>query len=117
MQATSFRAVLRPPLAEDPLLKGPAGLEIVETFRGADRPVLALARETAGLDGVLAAGEPRFGALAVVPVRGVDRLLGFFVLYYLPDQALPATATLDHLEVLARILRTSLDLAVARGAL
>ena len=114
--ATSFRAVLRPPLAAEPLLTGPPGMAVLETFRDADRPAVARASERPDVQAVLEAFEPRFAAVTVVPIRGVDTLLGFVVLYYPPDAALPSAETLGHLDVLARILRTSLDLAVARGA-
>jgi mutual gliding-motility protein MglA len=115
--AASFRAVLRPPLAEDPLLKSSLGLRSLETLRGAEEPSLARASETPDLEAAFATAEPRFVATAIVPIRGADTLLGLVVLYYLPDTALPSIETLSHLRLLARIFRMSLELAAALGAL
>ena len=113
----SFRAVLHPPLVEDPLTKSPHGLARLEAFRRSDRPVLLRTSDVPDLDAVLGAGEPHFVAVVVVPFQGIDRPLGFAHLYYTLDKALPSADTLAHLGLLARILRTPLELAVARGAL
>jgi hypothetical protein len=119
----SFRAVLRPPLAEDPLLKTPPGHRSLETVREAHEPSVLRASDTPDLEGAFAAVQPRFVAMAVVPIRGTDptrgtdKLLGIAVLYYLPDRAVPSTETLAHLRLLARIFRAPLELAAARGAL
>jgi hypothetical protein len=113
----SFRAVLRPPLAEDPLLKHPLGLQSLETFLRDDTPSVARTSDMPDLDVVFQGFDPRFAAMVVVPVQGIDKLLGFAVLYYLPDRALPSPETLAHLGVLARIFRAPLELVAARGAL
>jgi hypothetical protein len=113
----SFRSVVHPFLAEDPLLKSPVGLRNLEAFRRSDQPSLVRTSDIPELGAVLGAVEPRFVAVAVVPFQGIDNLLGFALLYYTPDRALPSAKTLAHLALLARILRTPLELAVARGVL
>jgi hypothetical protein len=112
----SFRPVLHPPLAEDPLLKSRVGLRSLEAFRQKDQPSLVRTSDVHELDAVLESVEPRFAAVVVVPFRGTEKLLGFALLYYTLDRALPSASTLTHLGLLARILRTPLELAEARGA-
>jgi hypothetical protein len=112
---TMFRALTRPPLAEDPLLRGPAGLSVVEMFRQDERPTLVLGTQMSDVAAILESAEPPMSAMVVVPLRSPTRLLGFVVLYYPPDAALPPQARLDHLDLLARIVRSPLELAVERG--
>jgi hypothetical protein len=112
---TMFRALVRPPLREDPLLRGPGGLGVVEMFRQDEKPSLVLGAEMSDVAAVLETAEPPMSALVVVPLRSPVRLLGFVVLYYPPDAALPSQARLDHLDLLARIVRSPLELAVERG--
>jgi hypothetical protein len=119
----SFRPVLRPPLAEDPLVKTSSGLQTLETIREAHEPSILRASDTPELEAAFATIEPRFTAMAVVPIRGLvsnretDQLLGMAVLYYLADRPVPAPEALVHLRLLARLFRAPLELAAARGAL
>jgi len=110
-----FRALVREPLAQDPLLSGPGGLRVVEMFRQDENPSLVLGTEMSDIAAVLEAASPAMVAMAVVPLRSPTRLLGFAVLYYPPDAALPSQARLDHLGLLARIVRNPLELAVEHG--
>jgi mutual gliding-motility protein MglA len=110
-----FRALTRPPLQADPMLQAPGGLSVLEMFRQDEKPSLVSAAEMSDVAAVLEAAAPPMSAMVVVPLRSPTRLLGFAVLYYPPDTALPSQARLDHLDLLARIVRSPLELAVERG--
>jgi signal recognition particle receptor subunit beta len=110
-----FKGLLRPPMKEEPLLRSTQGLKLLEQFLGDENPTLVRGDDMHEAAQVLQASQPAFAALAVVPVRTPTRLLGFAVLYYRPDAALPSQSALDHLGVLARIVRSPLELALGKG--
>jgi hypothetical protein len=107
--------VLKPPLKEEPLLRGAKGLLLLEQFLQDDNPSLVRGEDMHEAAEVLEPFQPSLGAMAVVPLRTPTRLLGFAVLYYTPDAALPTQSALDHLGLLARIVRSPLELAVEKG--
>jgi signal recognition particle receptor subunit beta len=110
-----YKGVLKPPLKEEPLLKTQKGLTLLEQFLQDDNPTLVRGDDMHEVEEVLAPCQPALAALAVVPHRTPTRLLGFALLYYTPDAALPSQSALDHLGVLARIVRSPLELAVEKG--
>jgi len=110
-----FKGLLKPPMKEEPVLKSTQGLQFLEQFTGDENPTLVRGEDMHEASLVLQAVQPAFAAMAVVPVRTPKRLLGFAMLYYTPDAALPAQAALDHLGVLARIVRSPLELALEKG--
>jgi mutual gliding-motility protein MglA len=110
-----FRGVLKPPMKDEPLLKSKQGLQLLEQFLGDENPTLVRGEDVQEVAQLLQAVQPAFAAMVVVPVRTPTRLLGFAVLYYKPDAALPSQAALDHLGVLARIVRSPLELALEKG--
>lgn len=112
---TSFRALTRPPMTQDPLLSRPGGLTLLEQFRGDEAPSMARGEDMFELAQVFEGFQPTLGALAIAPLRTPTRLLGFVAFYYTPDAALPSQSTLDHLGLLARILRSPLELAFDKG--
>lgn len=111
----SYRGVLKPPMKEEPLLKTRQGLKLLEQFLHDDKPSLVRGEDMAEASQLLEAFKPSLSAMAVVPLRTPVRLLGFVVLYYLPDAAQPAPTALEHLAVLARIVRSPLELALSKG--
>ncbi len=111
----SFKGLLKPPLKEEPLLKTKQGLQLLEQFLQDENPTLVRGEDMHEAAQVLQPFQPSFGAMAVVPFRTQTRLLGFAVLYYRPDAALPVQSALDHLGVLARIVRSPLELAIEKG--
>jgi hypothetical protein len=113
--AGDFKGLLLPPLKEEPLLRKPEGLRLLEQFRADESPALVRGEDMHEAAALLQAAPPGFSAMAVVPVRTPSRMLGFVVLYYRPDAALPSQSALDHLGVLARIVRSPLELAIEKG--
>lgn len=111
----SFKGLLKPPLKEEPLLKTKQGLQLLEQFLQDENPTLVRGEDMHEAAQVLQPFQPSFGAMTVVPLRTPTRLLGFAVLYYRPDAALPIQSALDHLGVLARIVRSPLELAIEKG--
>jgi hypothetical protein len=112
----TFRPLLRPPLAEDPMVMTADGLDILSTFREDTKPAVAQASDTPNLAEVFEGRKPGFSAMTVVPIRSPERLLGFGMLYYPADSALPSEDALGQLALLARIFRAGLELAVQKGA-
>jgi hypothetical protein len=111
----SYKGVLKPPLKEEPLLRTRQGLQLLEQYLGDENPSLVRGEDMHELAQVLQPLQPSLTSMAVVPLRTPTRLLGFAVLYYRPDAALPIQSALDHLGVLARIVRAPLELAVEKG--
>jgi signal recognition particle receptor subunit beta len=110
-----FRVLLKPPLKEEPLLKGNQGLQLLEQFLADEKPTLVRGEDMHEVGQLLHAVQPSFAAMVVVPVRTPTRQLGFAMLYYKPDAALPSQSVLDHLGLLARIVRSPLELALEKG--
>lgn len=111
----TFKGLLKPPLKEEPLLKTKQGLQLLEQFLQDENPTLVRGEDMHEAAQVLQPFQPSFAAMTVVPLRTPTRLLGFAVLYYRPDAALPVQSALDHLGVLARIIRAPLELAIEKG--
>jgi signal recognition particle receptor subunit beta len=110
-----FKALPRPPMSEDPILRGPVGLRLIEQFRDDQAPALARAEDMVELAQVFESFSIALAAAAVVPLRTPTRLLGFVFLYYKPDAALPGQSGLDHLGLLAQVIRAPLELALEKG--
>jgi len=111
-----FRAILPPAPDQDLLAGSAAGLRCLEARRNELDPVLLAPKEDPAFDEALEAVGRRFTAAALIPLRSPAQLLGLVVLYYAPDSAQADPETLRHLGLLARILRTPLELALERAA-
>lgn len=111
-----FRAILPAVPDADPLQGSSSGLRCLDALQGELDPVLLVPKEKAEFDEAMQASGRRFAAAAIIPLRSPARLLGLAVLYYTPDAAQPDPETLRHLGLLARILRTPLELALERAA-
>ena len=99
-------------VAADPLVRGPVGARYInERFAGETQPRAHHAADALDLGEVLAASEPPFATVAVVPVRTTRRLLGLGLLYYTADDAPPRPDELAHLGSMATALSASLELA------
>ena len=74
------------------------------------------AQSSSSLAEALRLGLPSFEAVAAVPLRSAERLLGLALLYFGPHAALPPPETLLHLGFLARVLTGTLEASAAREA-
>ena len=108
--------LLLPPLVADPMTRASAGAAFLETQYFLEQVELHLAGEDPTLAEALAMAEPPFQAMAVVPLRSAERLLGLALLYFSPHAALPSTDALAHLGLLARVLSGPLEATAAREA-
>lgn len=113
----SYKGLLKPPMKEEPLIRTRQGLQALEQFLHDEQPALVRASERVDLQPMLEAYQPALAAMVVVPLRTPNRLLGFTMLYYGPDAVVPGPPVLDHLGMLARILRSPLGLAIDKGKL
>jgi signal recognition particle receptor subunit beta len=110
----TVRAAALRGLATEPLLRGPVGARYIgERFLGETQPRTHLAADALDLGEALAASEPPFAAVTVVPVRSARRLLGLALLYHTADDALPRQDELGHMGSMALALSASLELAAA----
>jgi len=107
---------LLPPLGADPMSRTQWGVKRLDELREEREPLLETASETPGLAEVLAAGEPRFEAVVVAPLRSAERLVGQALLYFVPHAALPPEEALLDLGLLARVLAGALEATAAREA-
>jgi signal recognition particle receptor subunit beta len=105
-----------PPLQADPLSRTTWGVAHVEEAKGLTGPQLEEASSSPQLAQALCLGEPYFEAVALVPLRSAERLLGLALLYFGPYAALPPQDTVVHLGFLARVLAGPLEAAAAREA-
>jgi hypothetical protein len=105
-----------PPLQADPLSRTTWGVGHVEEAKDLTEPQLEEASRSPQLAQALCLGEPYFEAVALVPLRSAERLLGLALLYFGPYAALPAPDTVVHLGFLARVLAGPLEAAAAREA-
>jgi signal recognition particle receptor subunit beta len=103
-----------PPLVCDPLSRTAWGNDHLEALGDLAEPLLEEARESAELTDALRAGTPSFEAVALVPLRSAERLLGLALLYFDLHAVLPSRDTLLHLGFLARELAGPLEAAAAR---
>jgi hypothetical protein len=88
----------------------------LEDAKGLTEPKLEEAVSSPELAQTLRGGEPSFEAVALVPLRSAERLLGLALLYFGPFAALPSADTVVHLGFLARVLAGPLEAAAAREA-
>ncbi|MCG6921952.1 MAG: hypothetical protein LJF15_12840 [Acidobacteria bacterium] len=105
-----------PPLSDDPLSQTVWGGDHIEELWNISEPVLEEATESAQLASALRAGEPPFEAVAAVPLRSAERLLGLSLLYFGSHAVLPTQQVLVHLGFLARVLAGPLEASAAREA-
>ena len=105
-----------PPLVADPLSRTIWGTSHVEAQRTLAEPQLAEADSSAELAQALRGGEPSFEAVAYVPLRSAERLLGLALLYFDANAAVPTRERLVHVGFLARVLSGPLEAMAAREA-
>jgi hypothetical protein len=105
-----------PPLRADPLSRTTWGVAHIEDARGLTEPQLEETSSSVHLAQALCLGEPYFEAVALVPLRSAERLLGLALLYFGPYAALPPADTVTHLGFLARVLAGPLEASAAREA-
>jgi signal recognition particle receptor subunit beta len=105
-----------PPLVADPMSRTMWGLERVEALRTLGEPRLEEADASAELAETLRLGTPAFEAVAFVPLRSAERLLGLALLYFDANAAVPARDRLVHVGFLARVLSGPLEALAAREA-
>ena len=92
------------------------GCRSPEALREIAEPTLDEAQGSPSLAEALRQGQPSFEAVAAVPLRSAERLLGLALLYFGPHAPLPASEALVHLGFLARVLTGSLEASAAREA-
>jgi signal recognition particle receptor subunit beta len=113
----SLEKALRPAayfgrLGEDPLLRTDAGRRYIQArLMNESEPHVHPGSDALDLGDALDSVEPRFAAVASIPVRTPRGLLGLGMLYYTHDDALPTAEALGHLGMLARALSASLELS------
>ena len=105
-----------PPLVDDPLSRTVWGTAHVDELRELGAPRLEEAALSGELARALRGGVPPFEAVAFVPLRSAERLLGLALLYFDPYAALPTRDRLVHLGFLARVLSSPLEALAAREA-
>jgi signal recognition particle receptor subunit beta len=110
------RVIALPPLTQDPLTRTAWGSSHVETLRSLAEPRIEEATESPQLRDALRSGKPSFEAVAAVPLRSAERLLGLALLYFQTHTVLPSRETLLHLGFLARVLGGPLEASAARDA-
>jgi hypothetical protein len=105
-----------PPLTGDPLSRTVWGGAHLDELKELAEPRLEEAATSEELTDALRAGVPSFEAVALVPLRSAERLLGLALLYFGPYAALPTRDRLLHLGFLARVLSSPLEALAAREA-
>jgi signal recognition particle receptor subunit beta len=105
-----------PPLISDPLARIRAGTAFLAGQVGLREVVVYLAGEDVDLTEALAKADPPFKAVALVPFRSAERLLGLALLYFWPHAPLPSAESLQHIGLLARVLSGPLEATAAREA-
>jgi signal recognition particle receptor subunit beta len=104
------------PLVGDPLSRTVWGATHVDELRTLAESRLEDADGSLELAEALRGGTPAFEAVAFVPLRSAERLLGLSLLYFDPYAALPNRDRLVHLGFLARVLSGPLEALAAREA-
>jgi signal recognition particle receptor subunit beta len=112
----SGQVLALPPLVADPLSRTVWGATRLEQLREIAEPTLDEAQSSVSLAEALRQGEPSFEAVAAVPLRSAERLLGLALLYFGPHAPQPAPEALVHLGFLARVLTGPLEASAAREA-
>jgi hypothetical protein len=105
-----------PPLVGDPLSRTVWGVSHLDDLRTLAGPRLEEADAATELTETLRLGLPSFEAVAAVPLRSAERLLGLALLYYDAYASLPARDRLVHVGFLARVLSGPLEAIAAREA-
>ncbi len=105
-----------PPLVGDPLSRTVWGVSHLDELRTLAGPRLEEADAATELTETLRLGLPSFEAVAAVPLRSAERLLGLALLYYDAYASLPARDRLVHVGFLARVLSGPLEAIAAREA-
>jgi len=114
--AEAAQVLALPPLVSDPLSRTMWGVAHLEEMRSLPEPQVEEAVNIEELAGALRGGEPSFEAVAAVPLRSAERLLGLALLYYGAHAALPAPDSLQHVGFLASVLAGPLEATAAREA-
>jgi hypothetical protein len=104
------------PLVGDPLSRTAWGATHVDALRTLAAPLVEEADASTELAEALRAGAPSFEAVAFVPLRSAERLLGLGLLYYDAYAPVPTQDRLVHLGFLARVLSGPLEALAAREA-
>jgi GAF domain-containing protein len=104
------------PLVADPLSRTVWGASRVDELRTLAAPRLEEADSALELAEALRDGVPSFEAVAYVPLRSAERLLGLALLYFDAQSAVPTDDRLAHLGFLARVLSGPLEALAAREA-
>jgi len=112
----SGQVLALPPLDADPLSRTVWGATRLEALREIAEPTLDEAQGSPSLAEALRQGQPSFEAVAAVPLRSAERLLGLALLYFGPHAPLPASEAMLHLGFLARVLTGLLEASAAREA-
>ncbi|HSD27194.1 MAG TPA: GTPase domain-containing protein, partial [Vicinamibacteria bacterium] len=105
-----------PPVKDDPLSRTTWGKAHVEEAKDLTEPRLEEASRSPQLAQALCLCEPYFEAVALVPLRSAERLLGLALLYFDPYAPLPPAPTIEHLGFLARVLSGPLEASAVREA-
>jgi signal recognition particle receptor subunit beta len=105
-----------PPLVTDPLARTHWGALHLHEVRNLAEARLEEGPAMPELGEALAATEPVFESLALVPLRSAERVLALALLYSRPHMTLPTAGTLDHVAFLGRVLAGPLEAAAAREA-
>lgn len=105
-----------PPLVADPMSRTVWGVAHVDQLRTLAEPYVEEANDSLELAEALRGGVPSFEAVAHVPLRSAERLLGLALLYFDSYAALPNRDRLSHLGFLARVLSGPLEAMAAREA-
>lgn len=103
-----------PPLVADPLSRTTWGAAHVDELRDLASTRLEEAADSLELAEALRAREPSFEAVALVPLRSAERLLGLALLYFDRFAVMPSGDALVHLGFLARVLAGPLEASAAR---
>jgi signal recognition particle receptor subunit beta len=98
-------------LAEDPLLRLRSGQRVLERMLQDTEPRLQHSADSLDLGEALQEGMPSFASVASVPLRTTSTLHAVALLYFTPDDVLPATAEMQQLRALSAVLAPGLELA------
>jgi len=114
--AETSQVLTLPPLEADPLSRTVWGAAHLEELSALPEPQVEEAVSEPELAAALRSGPPSFEAVAAVPLRSAERLLGLALLYFGPHAALPSREALLHIGFLARVLSGPLEASAAREA-
>jgi signal recognition particle receptor subunit beta len=115
-QGEAAQVLALPPLVSDPLSRTVWGMAHADELRTLAEPQLEEADASPELAETLRLGVPPFEAVAAVPLRSAERLLGLALLYFDAFSAVPTRDRLVHTSFLARVLAGPLEAMAAREA-